>query len=255
MRFFRRDIPVADIEVAVDFLVAVLVLVFAGIWAVKEFMSTPPYVDPERFPIRGIDVSSHNGMMNLDAAAKDGVEFVFIKASEGATFRDPNFRLNYTKARHAGLMTGAYHFFRFDVDGVSQAVNFLRAIGPRRLELGVAIDVESHGNPKGVPPDTIARRLTQMADYLNLLGRRVIFYTNRDGYFDYLQQNVPGAPLWICNFSGAPVNAEWTFWQYDHHGKVDGINGDVDMNAFVGSRAEWSNFLDGAVWPYDQPVR
>ena len=135
MRFFRRDIPVADIEVAVDFLVAVLVLVFAGIWAVKEFMSTPPYVDPERFPIRGIDVSSHNGMMNLDAAAKDGVEFVFIKASEGATFRDPNFRLNYTKARHAGLMTGAYHFFRFDVDGVSQAVNFLRAIGPRRLEL------------------------------------------------------------------------------------------------------------------------
>ena len=53
MRFFRRDIPVADIEVAVDFLVAVLVLGFAGIWAVKEFMSTPPYVDPERFPIRG----------------------------------------------------------------------------------------------------------------------------------------------------------------------------------------------------------
>ena len=125
MKFLGFEKPRADVEAAIDFMLVAALLVFASVWAYHKFISTPPYVDSERYPVRGIDVSSHNGMMNLDAAAKDGVEFIFIKASEGATFRDENFRLNYSKARHAGMKTGAYHFFRFDVDGVAQAVNFV----------------------------------------------------------------------------------------------------------------------------------
>ena len=250
MKFLGFEKPRADVEAAIDFMLVAALLVFASVWAYHKFISTPPYVDSERYPVRGIDVSSHNGMMNLDAAAKDGVEFIFIKASEGATFRDENFRLNYSKARHAGMKTGAYHFFRFDVDGVAQAVNFLGAVGYRKLDLGLAIDVEKHGNPEGVPPDSITHRLTQMVDYLNLMGHRITFYTNRDGYFDYLAQSFPGTPLWICSFSETPINAEWTFWQYDHHGQIDGIKGDVDLNVFCGNRHEWENFLSGALWPY-----
>lgn len=251
MKIFGSDKPKADVEAAIDFIFVVALLAFASVWAYHKFLSTPPYVDSEHYPVRGIDVSSHNGMMNLDAAASSGIEFIFIKASEGASFRDENFRLNYTKARHAGLKTGAYHFFRFDVDGVAQAVNFLRAVGYRKLDLGLAVDVEKHGNPEGISPDTIAYRLTQMMDYLNLMGHRVTFYTNRDGYYDYLVHSFPGSPLWICSFSETPINAEWTFWQYDHHGRVDGIKGDVDLNVFCGSRAEWDNYLSGALWPYE----
>lgn len=251
MRLFHR--PKKDVEAALDFCVLGALLVFAAFWAWHQFMISPPYVDYERYPVRGIDVSAHNGMMNLDAAAKSGIEFVFIKASEGESFRDDNFRLNYTKARHAGLKTGAYHFFRFDVDGVKQAVNFLGAVGYRKLELGLAIDVEQQGNPEGIAPDSIAQRLQSMTDYLNLMGHRVTFYTNRDGYFDFIRQIMPGAPLWICAFSRTPINAEWTFWQYDHHGRVAGIKGDVDLNAFCGSRSEWENFLAGSLWPYDSP--
>ena len=247
----RLNKPKADIEAAFDFLVVAALLAFACVWAWQQFMKSPPYVDPVRYPVRGIDVSAHNDMMNLDAAARSGIEFIFIKASEGATFRDENFRINFIKARHAGLKTGAYHFFRFDVDGVSQAVNFLQTVGHRKLELGLAIDVEKHGNPPGVPPDSIALRLTQMVDYLNLMGHRVTFYTNRDGYFDYLAKTFPGSSLWICAFSKTPINAEWTFWQYDHHGKVPGIKGDVDLNVFCGDRDEWSNYLAGSLWPYE----
>lgn len=91
-------------------------------------------------------------MMNLDAAADDGIEFIFIKASEGENFRDENFVLNYQKARHAGMKVGAYHFFRFDVDGVKQAVNLMRSVGARPLELGMVIDVEAEGNPEVTLP-------------------------------------------------------------------------------------------------------
>lgn len=201
--------------------------------------------------MRGIDVSSHNGMMNLDAAARDGIEFIFIKASEGKSFRDPNFNINYQKASHAGMKIGAYHFFRFDVDGVKQAKNLLGAIGKRHLDLGVAIDVEQEGNAAGVDSIAIASRLEKMVEYLNLSGLRVTFYSNRAGYYDYIRDVAPGSCLWICSFQSDPINAEWTFWQYDHHGSVDGIRGDVDLDAFCGSRAEWQNYLQGSQWPYD----
>ena len=213
-------------------------------------MSSPPYVDPERYPVRGIDISAHNGNVDMERVAADGYEFVFIKATEGVDFKDRNFRVNYDKAEKAGLKTGIYHFFRFDRDGVEQALNLLKAVGKRRPDLGIVIDVEKAGNPDSIPKEKIQSRLTHMVEYLNLLGHRVMFYSNRDGYYEYLADAFPGAPLWICGFSENPIHAEWSFWQFNHRGEVDGIEGDVDLNAFCGSREEWQNFLEGDIWPY-----
>lgn len=242
MGFFDRK-RVHDIQSAVDFLMVSLILAFVGVWAWHNYMTTAPYVDPDRYPIRGIDVSAHNGMMNLRAAREDGIEFIFIKASEGTDFRDSNFRLNYDKARDAGMMIGAYHYFRFDADGVDQAVNLMNTVGGRMLDLGIAVDVEEQGNATGVPPNVIRERLHDMTEYLNLRGYRVLFYTNRDGYYDFLMPEFEGMPLWICSFNRTPINADWTFWQFNHRGKVKGIRGDVDMNAFSGNRDDWRAFL------------
>ncbi len=246
--FFNR--PLKDLIAAAVFLFVCLFLVFAGIWAYKTFMSSPPYVDPERYPVRGIDISAHNGNVDMERVAADGYEFVFIKATEGVDFKDRNFRVNYDKAEKAGLKTGIYHFFRFDRDGVEQALNLLKAVGKRRPDLGIVIDVEKAGNPDSIPKEKIQSRLTHMVEYLNLLGHRVMFYSNRDGYYEYLADAFPGAPLWICGFSENPIHAEWSFWQFNHRGEVHGIEGDVDLNAFCGSREEWQNFLEGDIWPY-----
>ena len=226
-----------------DFVCVALLLVYAGYFAVTQYLGTPPYVDEERYPVRGIDISSHNGMMNFEAAKADGIEFVFIKASEGDTYGDPNFILNYEKAVAAGLKVGAYHYFRFDAGGVSQAMNLLDRVSGRPLDLGLAVDVEEHGNAKGVDATLIADRLASMLEYLNLKGYRVTLYTNADGYYKYLEGNFQGQPLWVCAFSNPPISADWVFWQYNHRGRVKGINGDVDMNAFNGSRAEWYDHL------------
>lgn len=100
----------AKLFLIADFLVVILVFLGAVWYAVREYMETPPYLDEARFPVRGIDISSHNGMMNLEAARADGIEFAFIKASEGESFGDPNFALNHEKATAAGMKVGAYHF-------------------------------------------------------------------------------------------------------------------------------------------------
>lgn len=232
-----------DIIIFFCFLIAAGLLAWSAYAAWMHFRTTPPNVDHARYPVLGIDVSAHNGMMNLNAAASEGVEFIWIKASEGETFRDKNFRINHQKAGNAGMKRGAYHFFRFDKDGVSQAINLLETIGERELEMGIAIDIESSGNPTGIPKEKIEERLSAMVDYLNLRGFSPTLYTNKKDYYKYLADSFPGSRLWICSFSDDPISAEWQFWQFSHHGRISGISGKVDLNVFGGSRKEWSDFL------------
>lgn len=232
-----------DIMVFLCFLIAAALLTWAAYAAWINFKNTPPYIDHDQFPVAGFDISSHNGNIDFLSAARDGMEFVWIKATEGVTFRDRKFASNYQKAGKANLKRGAYHFFRFDKDGVEQAINLLETVGDRNLELGVAIDVESSGNPDDIDEEVIKERILAMVEYLNLRGLAPTLYCNKTDYYKFLAESFPGNSLWICSFSQDPIAAPWTFWQHNHRGAVKGIKGAVDMNVFGGSRKEWNDFI------------
>ncbi|MDE6334907.1 MAG: hypothetical protein K2L77_09715, partial [Muribaculaceae bacterium] len=123
----------------------------------RAFTAREPDVILSRleFPIRGIDISAHNGPVDFMQVLADSIDFVYIKATEGATWRDALFEQNYRAARDAGLAVGIYHFFRFDVPGWRQSVNIIGAIGNRHLDMPVAIDVEEWGNPAQFTTDDI----------------------------------------------------------------------------------------------------
>lgn len=89
------------------------------------------YPDPDRFPVRGVDVSHHQGSINWTAVRSTGVAFAFIKATEGATHQDRLFAANWRDAMSAGLSRGAYHFFTFCTPGAPQASDFIRALAAR----------------------------------------------------------------------------------------------------------------------------
>ncbi|KAF9150928.1 hypothetical protein DFQ26_001418, partial [Actinomortierella ambigua] len=73
-----------------------------------------------------IDVSHWQGPVNWAGVKAGGIEFVYIKATEGTTYRDPNFNQNYPGATNAGLIRGAYHFARpGESSGRAQAEYFL----------------------------------------------------------------------------------------------------------------------------------
>lgn len=241
-----------DIFIFICFIIAAAILVWAAWAAWEHFRTTPPYIDRERYPVMGIDVSSHNGNADFRKAKDEGVEFVWIKATEGADFRDKKFSDNHLRAGQNGLKRGAYHFFRFDKDGVEQAINLLSAIGPRKLEMGVAIDVESSGNPEGIASEAIRERLEAMTDYLNLRGIAPTLYCNKKDYYSYMNESQPGNSLWVCSLSEEPSASACTFWQFSHTGKVKGLQGSVDMNVFVGNRQEWIDFLSAQQYQGEQ---
>lgn len=195
------------------------------------------------YELVGIDVSSHNGKINFERVSGAGIDFVIIKASEGAAFRDSRFASNYDCAKDNGLAVGAYHFFRFDVDGTLQARNFVETIGDRDFDLPLVIDVEEHGNPYVFLRSKVVRQLRDMVDELTALEYRVMIYTNKDGYYKFIKDNFDDYPLWLCSLNRRP-ELDWTIWQYSHWGVVDGIQGDVDLNRFYGNLEQWKNWLN-----------
>ena len=102
-------------------------LVFYGLY--RSGLLRFNYPNSTRFPVRGIDVSHHQGDIDWHIVKAAGVDFAFIKASEGGDYRDREFARNWEEAGRAGIARGAYHFFTFCTAGLDQAHNFSATTG------------------------------------------------------------------------------------------------------------------------------
>lgn len=224
--------------------VALAAVLIFGVMSYYSGSSRPPHVsvDRNRYPVKGIDVSYHNGEIDFNAVAADTVSFVYIKATEGGRWQDSCFARNFDAARAAGLSVGAYHFFRFEVGGLRQAYNFLEGLQGRRPDLPVAIDLEEWKNAPDVTTADIIDRLAVMVDRLRAEGLQVIIYTNKSGYTRFLHRRFDDLELWICSFTDPPTGSPWRLWQHSHRGSVRGIKGAVDLNTFNGSLEEFRKF-------------
>lgn len=220
-------------------LIAVLATVIIGLTLFHLARPAATAANPSKkeYPVRGVDLSHYNKVVNFDTLASR-VDFVFLRATHGQR-RDTSFTTFYNKAVKRKLPVGAYHYFRFDVDGQDQANNFLKAIKGKIFEFPVVIDVEQHGNSKKIKNATIVKRLKAMVKAMEDKGYKVMFYTNKHGYNNYIHPYFPDYPLWICSFSDPPIDAKWTFWQYSHSGKIKGTKGAIDLDTFNGSKKQF----------------
>lgn len=200
-------------------------------------------VDRSEFPVKGIDISGHNGSVDFAKAKADSIDFVYIKATEGIDFCDVMFARNCKGAKAAGLKVGAYHFFRFGTPGHLQAYHFLSTVGQYDLDLPLAIDVEDWYNDEGVDDSEVREQLRVMVDALASNGMRVMIYTNKEGYGRFVDSFFPDVDLWICSLGAKPPTGDWAVWQHSHCGKVSGIETPVDVDAFCGSRADFDSWL------------
>ena len=223
-----------------------LLLIAGGLAYVSRRMQRPNIVVHKReYPISGIDISSHNGTIDFSRVAADSITFVYIKASEGADFRDRRFSANCDSAAKAGLKVGAYHFFRKYGNGTLQAANFLDAVAGKMLDLPLAIDVEDWGNEDAESEAVVRTNLQEMVTALQKRGCRVMIYTNKDGHRSYIRDQFSHLDLWLCTFKHPRKVSgyDWTMLQYSHWGNVAGVDGEVDLNVFNGDSLQWEAWL------------
>lgn len=116
-------------------IVTAIVAVCGFIHAYKQYIANTPAMEPDKslYPVRGIDISAHNGVIDFDKVRNAGYDFALVKATEGTDFKDTMFVSNIHNARKAGMKVGAYHFFRFDTDGELQALNLLHTYATANL--------------------------------------------------------------------------------------------------------------------------
>lgn len=190
-----------------------------------------------QFAIHGIDVSHYQRRIEWEKVAAEGIDFVFIKATEGADYRDSIFQNNWQEVKRVGLRRGAYHFFRPTVSARRQALNFISHVPLERGDLPPVLDVEVRD---GVPYERLVDSIRIWLDLVeDKLNRQPILYTNLKFYHAYLSKDFGDVPLWIARYNHEEPylsgNKDWHFWQYGNRGRLPGIEGYVDFNVFKGN--------------------
>jgi lysozyme len=199
--------------------------------------------------VKGIDVSYYEGTIDWNAVKADGVEFAFIRVSDGLGFEDPKFASFWAGSRSVGIVHGAYQFFRSNEDPIAQADLLLAKMGPLKPDdLPPVIDVET---ADGNTPAQVAAAVRKWVEHVTAaIGRPPIIYTGFYSWRDLVGgPDMTASPLWHAQYTSAAcpnIAAPWTnwaVWQYTSTGTVAGISGAVDVDRWNGDRASLDAFL------------
>lgn len=160
------------------------------------------------------------------------VRFVFIKATEGAGMKDPEFKNNWKEAGRTEISRGAYHFFRSSKDGEIQAKNFISAVGDlRHSDLAPVLDIETMH--RGCSRKTLNERALQWLKAVEKhYGRKPIVYTSESFARDILNSDITdNYPIWVAHYGvDSPEREEWEYWQFTDKALVYGMPEPVDMS-------------------------
>jgi lysozyme len=205
-----------------------------------------------KLPIHGIDVSKWQGKINWASVADAGTQFAFIKATEGGDHIDERFLENWYGAKQNGVPRGAYHFMFWCRPAIDQARWFKQNVPADPGAMPPVLDVEWNGESKKCPfkvdrEKALSMIRTMLHEMERHTGKRPIIYTDITFHADILEGELLDYPHWIRSTAAEPHvryrDRRWTMWQYTTTGRVPGIKGDVDRNAFYGSEREWTAFL------------
>ena len=212
------------------------------------FIFQQPKTNAAEFPIQGFDVSHHQKEVQWHRISPQKYQFVYLKATEGGDFSDRKFQDNWLKAREQGLHVGAYHFYRLCRDGQSQAAHFIATVPKKADALPPVMDLEYDSKCiNHYTQEQLLKEIQVMHDQLyQHYEKQPIFYTSKAFYNIVLAGHFSQTPLWIREYKGRPNlkdDPQWLFWQHSNKGKIQGIQGTVDLNVFYGNAQDWQNFL------------
>jgi GH25 family lysozyme M1 (1,4-beta-N-acetylmuramidase) len=204
----------------------------------------------------GLDISHHQDLgLDLAQCRREGIDFVFIKSSEGSAFIDAEFAANLAKARNAGVLVAAYHYVRSNASAAAQVANVARAV-PR--DVPVIPDVEANSGGIGL--------IREFVDRLRAAGYRVpLSYIPRWYWQQIGSPSLAGLPpLWSSRYPDNVVGSlrdEWddvpgSYWtgyggldvavlQFTSSVRIAGHQ-PLDANAFRGTREQLAALLGSA---------
>ena len=196
-----------------------------------------------------IDVSEWQGDIDWAKAKADGVEGVIIRLGYGeGNNADKKARRNISECKRLGIPFGIYWYSYADTPSIAKeegadVVAKLKQFGvnPSDLAYPVYYDLEKwtwEGHKPPTDPNVYNNIVNNWYSALQSAGYKNLGVYS---YTSYLQGPLKHADIyakttWVAQygarmgFDSFPTDSRG--WQYTSSGKVDGISGNVDMNAF-----------------------
>lgn len=182
----------------------------------------------------GVDVSKYQGDIDWQKVAKDGVKFAIIRAGSqdnNGPYVDPYFEKNYQGAKVVGLKVGAYIFTygNTEEEQNDELATWLPALEGKTFEYPVFVDVEAN-QLAGLSNLTALTK--RMMDILDQKG----FIPGWYSYTNFINANLDAYalkdyPLWVADYrENLGYKGDYMMWQYTSSGRVNGIDGNVDLN-------------------------
>lgn len=196
-------------------------------------------IEPAGRVYEGIDVSGWQGEIDFSQVKNSGIDFVYIKSSEGQNTVDSYFRRNYEGARSNGLNIGFYHYVRARTteEAILEAEHFANTIAGTVPTCKLAMDFENFGNLSTSEINEISKVFLERVQ--ELTNKEMIIYSNTSSARTIFSEELANEyPLWVAQYyvSNPSDNGKWSVWegfQYTDRGNVPGINGYVDRDRFT----------------------
>lgn len=199
----------------------------------------------------GLDISHHQGVIDWEKVGNDkAIQFVYIKATEGADFVDQCYARNVAGAKREGIAVGSYHYLTSSSSAHQQFRNFYGIVDRKTQDVVPMIDIEG----EGVCGWTCQQMQDSLDVFIKLIEKHYlcspIIYSYAKFYNANLASRFNGYRLFLAHYdSRQPVvagNGRHDIWQHTDQGIVDGIGCSVDLDVF----SEGTSLSDIMMPPY-----
>ncbi|MBQ6068610.1 MAG: glycosyl hydrolase family 25 [Bacteroidales bacterium] len=178
---------------------------------------------------QGIDVSKFQGTINWQKVAKSKkVKFVYIRATEGTSIKDPKYKANVDSARNYKIYVGSYHVYSSKTTAYQQFANFKSVVSKKKQDLIPVLDIEGHHSGR-----LDMARVNKLLELMEKeYGAKPMIYTSEKVYREHFAgKRYRAYHIFIANYHGTPT-VRYTLWQHSTTGRISGIKGDVDLDKF-----------------------
>lgn len=186
-------------------IVAVVMLATAvtGWW----WLHRNPRPSARRYPELGVRVDQNFGAIDATELAQRKVSFVYIKATQGASFVDDDYTTNYSRA--AELKRGVYHYFSFESTPAQQVANFGNHVGQDVGTLPIGIYVTYYEDPPAA--QTLAAHLQQFIKLLNARYSNGVVVMATPSVLADLHQYLPTVATYAITNKRPKAAAYWEY--------------------------------------------
>ncbi len=188
--------------------------------------------------INGIDVSKWQGTIKWPEVAASGIRFAMIRLGYGAQngngTLDPQFRQNVEGALSAGIDVGVYFYGGSVTEAAAQseAQFVLSALEPYRGKIAYPVAYDTEDNAQGaLSKNALTAVVAAFCNAIRAQKWYPMFYTSRSWLETKLYPSKIQADVWLAQWAAtATYRGEYGIWQHSDSGRVNGIQGNVDLD-------------------------